>query len=230
MTVYPLAIDKKCIRCGECKNINEFHKSKSELYGVRGICKICRSIESKEINKKLSINQKKIRNKRTRDWRKKQKDNNPLFYNEQYRKDKTALIRAKKYYYNNREAALLRMKTWRKNNREKMLFSIKNWKNNNKHLIKNYNEQNKLKYSLYANKRRALKVKATLHEFSKKELIDRMSVFEFKCAYCNGPFEHIDHVIPLTKGGPHCPSNLRPACRKCNCSKNNKLLKDWVNK
>ena len=53
MTVYPLAIDKKCIRCGECKNINEFHKSKSELYGVRGICKICRSIESKEINKKL---------------------------------------------------------------------------------------------------------------------------------------------------------------------------------
>jgi len=34
----------------------------------------------------------------------------------------------------------------------------------------------------------------------------------------------IDHFIPLSKGGFHCPSNAKIACLKCNQQKNNKLL------
>lgn len=30
---------------------------------------------------------------------------------------------------------------------------------------------------------------------------------------------HLDHVIPLSKGGPHTPENLRVACAKCNIAK-----------
>jgi 5-methylcytosine-specific restriction endonuclease McrA len=40
------------------------------------------------------------------------------------------------------------------------------------------------------------------------------------CAYCKSsglPLE-IDHVIPLSKGGKHCPSNIVPACKPCNSS------------
>jgi 5-methylcytosine-specific restriction endonuclease McrA len=29
----------------------------------------------------------------------------------------------------------------------------------------------------------------------------------------------IDHVIPLARGGTHEPSNVRLACRSCNCGK-----------
>jgi 5-methylcytosine-specific restriction endonuclease McrA len=37
---------------------------------------------------------------------------------------------------------------------------------------------------------------------------------------CDGaPYETVDHVIPLVLGGPHCLSNLRPACGPCNSSK-----------
>lgn len=39
------------------------------------------------------------------------------------------------------------------------------------------------------------------------------------CFYCQGPYEHTDHVIPLSKGGWDVLSNLRPSCASCNCSK-----------
>lgn len=43
-----------------------------------------------------------------------------------------------------------------------------------------------------------------------------------QCIYCGGEFEHLDHKIPLGKGGPHSVDNLVPACAFCNISKHNK--------
>ena len=34
---------------------------------------------------------------------------------------------------------------------------------------------------------------------------------------------HMDHVLPVSKGGPHCADNLRPACAVCNLRKHAKL-------
>ena len=34
---------------------------------------------------------------------------------------------------------------------------------------------------------------------------------------------HVDHIVPLSKGGKHVPSNLAIACDKCNLSKQAKL-------
>jgi endogenous inhibitor of DNA gyrase (YacG/DUF329 family) len=48
------------------------------------------------------------------------------------------------------------------------------------------------------------------------------------CVYCAGPFDTIDHVIPLTRGGDNMKSNLVPACRSCNSSKGQKLLSEWM--
>jgi 5-methylcytosine-specific restriction endonuclease McrA len=39
------------------------------------------------------------------------------------------------------------------------------------------------------------------------------------CWMCSGEYQEVDHVIPLARGGLHCLSNLRPACRSCNASK-----------
>lgn len=68
---------------------------------------------------------------------------------------------------------------------------------------------------------------AILFPFSNEELDQRMSVFGHICVYCGGPFEHIDHVIPLARGGYHQLSNLRPSCKFCNLSKGAKSLQDW---
>jgi 5-methylcytosine-specific restriction endonuclease McrA len=52
------------------------------------------------------------------------------------------------------------------------------------------------------------------------------------CYYCQERVctkdVHFDHIIPLSKGGPHSVENLCVSCSYCNYSKNNKLLRDFV--
>jgi 5-methylcytosine-specific restriction endonuclease McrA len=47
------------------------------------------------------------------------------------------------------------------------------------------------------------------------------------CHYCGNRAEHVDHYIPLAKGGAHTLDNLRPACVPCNLSKGAKLPGEW---
>ena len=57
--------------------------------------------------------------------------------------------------------------------------------------------------------------------FTVEQLADRVSMFA-GCWMCGCELDgelHIDHVKPLSKGGWHCLSNLRPSCPPCNMSK-----------
>ena len=40
-----------------------------------------------------------------------------------------------------------------------------------------------------------------------------------RCLYCLEPAVHLDHVVPLAKGGAHAVWNLVPACLNCNMGK-----------
>jgi 5-methylcytosine-specific restriction endonuclease McrA len=39
------------------------------------------------------------------------------------------------------------------------------------------------------------------------------------CAYCGASMEHVDHIVPFSRGGESDWTNLTPACRQCNLSK-----------
>jgi len=71
----------------------------------------------------------------------------------------------------------------------------------------------------YNRRRRAALKSQTSTRISMDDLIMRMSMFGHRCWMCGGPFEHVDHVKPLSKGGAHMLCNLRPACAACNHSK-----------
>lgn len=49
------------------------------------------------------------------------------------------------------------------------------------------------------------------------------------CAYCGGNEDgiHMDHVIPLSRGGRHAIGNVLPACQRCNLTKGAKLVAEW---
>lgn len=70
-------------------------------------------------------------------------------------------------------------------------------------------------------RRRALLAGAVVEgaQFSAERLAERMSFYGNRCWMCGGPFEHVDHVKPISKGGLHILANLRPACRSCNARK-----------
>lgn len=58
--------------------------------------------------------------------------------------------------------------------------------------------------------------------FTAEQLNSRLEYYGHKCWMCQGPYEALDHVKPLSKGGFHVLSNLRPSCRSCNSSKSDK--------
>lgn len=52
---------------------------------------------------------------------------------------------------------------------------------------------------------------------------------EGKCLWCGRVLSsyHIDHIIPLSKGGSNLESNLCVCCPSCNLSKGSKLPGEW---
>ena len=50
---------------------------------------------------------------------------------------------------------------------------------------------------------------------------------KYRCRWCGGPFECIDHVKPLARGGKDMLRNLAPSCRRCNELKGDLPLSTW---
>lgn len=48
----------------------------------------------------------------------------------------------------------------------------------------------------------------------------------FRCQYCDGRAENIDHVVPRSRGGTHTWENVVAACRACNTRKEDRLLSE----
>ncbi len=46
----------------------------------------------------------------------------------------------------------------------------------------------------------------------------------WRCVYCRGPAETIDHVLPRSRGGPHTWENVVTACARCNHRKGDRTL------
>lgn len=71
--------------------------------------------------------------------------------------------------------------------------------------------------------RRARMASVARVAFSPKQLAARIAFFGGVCWMCRAaPYEHLDHVKPLARGGPNMLANLRPACQTCNLSKKDK--------
>lgn len=48
------------------------------------------------------------------------------------------------------------------------------------------------------------------------------------CAYCGKPGDHLDHIVPLARGGEGDWTNLTSACRQCNQSKSARSLLSYL--
>lgn len=85
----------------------------------------------------------------------------------------------------------------------------------------------------YAEQRRNLQLGTIQNPEQIIELIVRLKCStETKCAYCGVSLTdipmHIDHIIPLSRGGRHSPENLCASCGPCNLSKNNKTAEEFM--
>lgn len=94
--------------------------------------------------------------------------------------------------------------------------------------VKCDNETNKA-YRKAAKKKREYKLKiATVHPVIDRKVFERD---KWKCVHCGIKVQKVniyadnaaelDHIVPLSLGGPHSYSNVQTLCRKCNANKSN---------
>jgi 5-methylcytosine-specific restriction endonuclease McrA len=74
------------------------------------------------------------------------------------------------------------------------------------------------------NRRRAKLAKTISQKYSSKEIFEK---YDFKCCYCGEQATCLDHVFPISRGGPDIASNLVASCGPCNSSKGSKLINEW---
>lgn len=78
-------------------------------------------------------------------------------------------------------------------------------------------------------KRRTRKRSGGVFVVTDRDIARLLERWRYRCAYCGTQTRlHLDHVVPLARGGRHSIGNLLPACQACNQSKNARLLADWL--
>ena len=59
-----------------------------------------------------------------------------------------------------------------------------------------------------------------------EDWLEILALHKNRCHYCRKRrVLTIDHVIPLSKGGKHLKENIVPACRSCNSTKGNRIVR-----
>lgn len=118
------------------------------------------------------------------------------------------------YHKKNRDKQLAYMKKRYHENKEYYFAHIKRWRKENPHKVIEYSQR-----------RRARKLGNgggyTAAEW--EELCDSYGNMCLACKAEGIPLT-VDHIIPLSKGGPNDISNLQPLCGSCNTSKGIKII------
>lgn len=112
------------------------------------------------------------------------------------------------WYARNATSQRARSRAWRDANRDRALENLYRWK-----------AENRARLTALETVRRARKAGAA-GSATPDQVAARIAYYGGKCWMCGAPYQEIDHVKPVARGGPNWPSNLRPACKPCNSSKN----------
>lgn len=93
--------------------------------------------------------------------------------------------------------------------------------------VKSFYRRNPDGFKDRASLRKARKRTATVERVSRREVYRRG---DGACYMCRKPIEfenmHLEHVIPLSRGGEHSYRNCRPSCESCNLRKGSKTLEE----
>lgn len=90
-----------------------------------------------------------------------------------------------------------------------------------------WKKRNREKERVYSARRREGWITRTIRSALVEELLMEQSGLCRWCSHALGDDFHLDHVVPLSRGGTNDPSNLVLACPPCNTSKGAKTIQEW---
>lgn len=196
---------KRCSKCGEIKVTADFHKNKSRKDGLSGWCKGC----LKKCKQKWRAANPEKSKKRNRKYR------------------QANLEKIKKYKQDYYAANFEKIKEKNREYRQVNIEKIKKYK-------QEWGATNSEKISAAQHRRRSYK-RGNGGAYIVKDIEVIFNQQGGRCNACgkkliryNKKQYHIDHIIPLARGGSNNPENIQLLCPSCNLSKSNKDPIQWA--
>jgi len=213
---------KSCRRCKQTKGSDCFYASDQKSDGLFPWCKECVSENRQRL---LRENPEKYRGKArayksgrkeqirvtAKGWRIKNPDKQKAIERRSWNKNKEKIRERNK-----------RNKKYTMSEKARKTKSLRN---------KKHREANKDRYRSYCRNRIAMRQNAPgIH--THKDIADLIIKQGGRCFYCGElsfPKFHVDHMLPLSKGGSNDPKNLCIACQTCNVRKNAMTVSEFFN-
>lgn len=219
---------KTCTKCGIAKpaTSENFVRDKTRDDGLFPWCKACKNKYSDKDRKR---------------WRAYRVANreNIAAYNQSYKaKNRESLLAYKRAYREaNKEQIASYQRSYnpeyRVRNAERLADYGYKWRARNserRSLVRRaYREANPDKIRANEQRRRARLLNADGH-YTGEDVRTQFERQKGHCYYCHeklGDKYHVDHIVPLARGGSNWPENIVIACRHCNESKGAKLPHEW---
>jgi 5-methylcytosine-specific restriction endonuclease McrA len=203
---------KRCSKCGEIKDLTEYHVNKTKKDGIESACKVCSLKQKKEYAER---NKERLKAYKA-EYRKKNKEKIRQALKEYYGQNKELIkSRSKKRYEENKNELLQKFKEYAEKNEPKLKRYIKKYYEKNKKEITRYKKEYAQRNSLYENY-------AHLLTSDEAPIADEHGYLFVKCAYCGRYFnpmqsEVLSRIASLkgTTGGEnrlYCTDRCKTAC------------------
>ncbi len=155
------------------------------------------------------------------------------------KKREGARARAKKHYHKNKPLYSEKALAWRAKNKERHLNNFRKWYSENKeHCLEKRREwakNNKEKLSSYCKTNQGLarnrRMAAIRRALKRKVSVSESNEEAFLYAFCqaiskgSGVKHHVDHIVPISRGGSHAIENLRIVPAVVNLRKGCKMVR-----
>lgn len=207
---------KRCSKCGEEKPATPvyFYRRKDRPLGLMSCCKVCKEAT----NAKYWTPER-----RRRKWVKR------------YARDKVQLrAKTKRYIEEHRDWHRAIQKRYRKE--KPTLYRQYDAKRYRKHRPERlrraleYQARNLDRVRIVQENRRAQKLAAG-GRITKADVERMWTKQEGRCAYCSNMLTsgyHLEHKIPLSRGGTHTPDNVCLSCKTCNFKKHTMTAEEFM--
>ena len=210
---------KRCTGCGEVKRLTEYHRDARRKDGRKSSCRACEATYQHA-------------------------------YSRSHREEIAAKNRAYAPVYReaHKEEIVVRERAYRETHKAEIAAKNRSYREANREELDAYNRayHEAHREEIVARKRAYLQTRrgraGSLADSSRRRarpggqeltagvMQEVQSAAGGICCYCGEPFDdgHIDHIIPVSKGGTNDRENLVYCCAFCNMSKGAKLLEDWL--
>lgn len=204
----PDGSQKRCTKCGELKPADTDHFLVEKRYGT--LTAHCRTCGAAACRARYAAKRDSILAARRTDLEAKARDNaarrqrratNPVAR-------ETNRQRCLQYAATHRAEARERARRWARENPEKVALR---------------------------NEKRLALLTAAGPGYTDADVLEKLQQQGYRCTYCGTPLKttrggkfHVDHFIPISRGGLNSPDNICCACPSCNRSKHDRMPFDFL--